>query len=107
LLLPQKNQYAYQLEGFDKDWNHIGTRRRASYTNVPHGTYLFRVKGSNNDNVWNETGTKLKITILPPPWKTWWAYTLYVITILSIIVSYIRTQKRKLREKQLELTQRG
>ncbi len=103
LLLPQKNQYAYQLEGFDKDWNHIGTRRRASYTNVPHGTYLFRVKGSNNDNVWNETGTKLKITILPPPWKTWWAYTLYIITILSIIVSYIRTQKRKLREKQLEL----
>jgi two-component system, sensor histidine kinase ChiS len=102
-LLPQKNQYAYQLEGFDKDWNHVGSRRRASYTNVPHGSYVFRVKASNNDNVWNETGTAIKITLLPPPWKTWWAYTLYVMTILSLIISYIYSQKRKLREKQIEL----
>jgi two-component system sensor histidine kinase ChiS len=100
---PKKNQYAYKLEGFDKDWNEIGTRRNASYTNVPHGNYVFRVKGSNNDGVWNEQGTALKITVLPPPWKTWWAYTLYVITILAIILNYIRVQRKKLREKQQEL----
>ena len=98
-----KNQYAYQLEGFDKDWNKVGTRRHANYTNVPHGTYIFRVKGSNNHNVWNHKGTAIKITILPPPWKTWWAYTLYVITILTIIGSYVLAQKRKLQEKQQEL----
>ena len=77
-LRPEKNQYTYKLEGLDKDWNEIGTRRHAYYTNVPHGTYVFRVKGSNNDGVWNEEGTAIKITILPPPWKTWWAYTLSI-----------------------------
>jgi two-component system sensor histidine kinase ChiS len=102
-LQPTKNQYAYQLEGFDQQWNEIGGRRNANYTNVPHGTYVFRVKGSNNDGVWNEQGTAIKITILPPPWKTWWAYTLYVLSILAIIISYVWKQKQKLREKQQEL----
>ena len=102
-LQPSKNQYAYQLEAFDENWNQIGTRRQAYYTNVPAGSYTFRVKGSNNDNVWNETGATLKITILPPPWKTWWAYTLYVLIILTLIVSYVRHQKQKLLEKQQEL----
>ncbi|EDN70030.1 two-component system sensor histidine kinase/response regulator [Beggiatoa sp. PS] len=102
-LQPTKNQYAYQLEGFDQEWNKIGTRRNAYYTNVPHGTYLFRVKGSNNDGIWNESGNAIKITLLPPPWKTWWAYTLYIFTILAIIISYVWKQKQKLREKQQEL----
>ena len=102
-LQSSKNEYAYKLEGLDEEWNEIGTQRRANYTNVPHGTYQFHVKGSNNDKVWNEKGTTLKIIIPPPPWKTWWAYTLYVITILAIILNYILIQKRKLREKQQEL----
>lgn len=102
-LQPEKNQYAYRLEGLDKDWNYIGTRRKAYYTNVSHGTYMFRVKGSNNDGVWNEQGTAIKITVLPPPWKTWWAYTLYVITLLAIILNYIRIQRQKLEKKQQEL----
>ena len=102
-LQPQRNQYAYILEGLDQDWNYIGTRRNAYYTYTPHGTYRFRVKGSNNDNLWNESGTALKITILPPPWKTWWAYTLYIITVLAIIVSYVHSQQKKLREQRLEI----
>ncbi|RKZ74325.1 MAG: hypothetical protein DRR19_30200, partial [Candidatus Parabeggiatoa sp. nov. 1] len=102
-LQPVKNEYKYQLEGFENDWNEIGTRRSAYYTKVPHGTYVFRVKGSNNDGLWNEQGTAIKITILPPPWKTWWAYTLYVITILVLILNYLRVQRQKLREKQQEL----
>jgi PAS domain S-box-containing protein len=102
-LQPKRNQYAYKLEGFDNNWNDIRARRHADYTNVPHGSYIFRVKGSNNDNVWNEQGAALKITILPPPWKTWWAYTLYVLTILTIIVSYHLAQERKLRKQQKEL----
>ncbi|MDM8564989.1 EAL domain-containing protein [Candidatus Halobeggiatoa sp. HSG11] len=98
-----KNQYAYKLEGFENDWNQVNKRRAAYYTNVPHGVYTFRVKGSNNDGIWNETGKSIKITILPPPWKTWWAYILYVLIVLTIIISYVQSQKRKLWEKQLEL----
>ncbi|EDN70257.1 two-component system sensor histidine kinase/response regulator [Beggiatoa sp. PS] len=102
-LQPEKNQYAYQLEGLEKEWNYVGTRRNAYYTSVPYGTYTFRVKGSNNDGVWNEQGTALKITVLPPPWKTWWAYTLYIIIIIAIILSFFLAQKKKLIEKQKEL----
>lgn len=78
---PEKNQYAYKMEGFDRDWIYCGTRRYASYTNLDPGEYVFRVKASNNDGVWNEAGTSIKIDIAPPPWRTWWAYTLYVIAL--------------------------
>jgi ligand-binding sensor domain-containing protein/signal transduction histidine kinase len=69
---PEKNLYAYQLEGVDKDWVYAGTRRYASYTNLHGGDYIFRVKASNNDGVWNSEGTALLIHITPPFWQTWW-----------------------------------
>jgi signal transduction histidine kinase len=68
---PEKNQYAYKLEGFDKDWNGVGTRRFGRYTNLPGGTYNLRIKGSNNDGVWNEDGISVKVTVVPPFWATW------------------------------------
>ncbi len=74
--LPERNQYAYMLAGFENDWNYVGTRRMATYTNLDPGEYVFRVKGSNNDGLWNEEGASLKIIITPPWWQTWWAYTL-------------------------------
>lgn len=77
----QKNQYAYMMEGFDKDWIYCGTRRQATYTNLDHGEYIFRVKGSNNDGIWNEEGTSIKIIITPPFWKTWWFRTLGLMSI--------------------------
>jgi two-component sensor histidine kinase/ligand-binding sensor domain-containing protein len=87
---PSKNQYAYKLEGFDKDWIYSGNRRYASYTNLDGGTYTFRVKGSNNDGIWNEEGTSIKIIITPPPWKTWWAYMLYGIALVSAVYGYVQ-----------------
>jgi two-component system sensor histidine kinase ChiS len=102
-LQPSKNEYTYKLEGFDKDWNSVGNRRHAYYTNVPHGTYTFQVKGSNNDKVWNEVGTFIELIILPPPWKTWWAYSLYILTILIVITRYVNSQQQKLLDKQQEL----
>jgi len=102
-LQPEKNQYAYQLEGLEQEWNFSGTRRNAYYTSVPSGVYNFRVRGSNNDGIWNEVGTAIKITVLPPLWQTWWAYTFYIITILAIIFSYMQLQQRKLQAKQQEL----
>ncbi|WP_353572001.1 two-component regulator propeller domain-containing protein [Candidatus Albibeggiatoa sp. nov. BB20] len=98
-----KNQYAYKLQDFDSEWNYINHRRNANYTNVPHGEYIFRVKASNNDGVWNEAGTSIKIRILPAPWQTWWAYALYIILLLSIITWYVRAQQLKLLKKQKEL----
>jgi serine/threonine protein kinase/ligand-binding sensor domain-containing protein len=80
---PEKNRYAYKLEGLDKEWNYCGTRRFASYMNLDPGEYVFRVKGSNNDGIWNEEGTAIKIKIIPPLWKTWWAYLLYIMSLAA------------------------
>lgn len=74
---PEKNQYAYQLAGYSDQWIQLGTHREATFTNLDPGEYVLRVKGSNNDGVWNEVGTSLKIVITPPWWKTWWAYALF------------------------------
>jgi ligand-binding sensor domain-containing protein/signal transduction histidine kinase/DNA-binding response OmpR family regulator len=84
-----KNQYAYKLEGFDEDWNYIDNKRTATYTNINPGNYIFKVKASNNNLLWNEKGASIKMSIAPPPWKTWWAYLIYFI-IFSLIVLSIR-----------------
>lgn len=107
-LFSDKNQYQYILEGFDHEWNHVGSRREAYYTNIPPGEYKFIVKGSNNDNLWNNEGTSIIIKVLPPSWKTWWAYCLYTILLCSIfylIYRYFNEKKRlqnDIRLKQLE-----
>jgi PAS domain S-box-containing protein len=91
---PAKNQYAYMLEGFDKDWVNCGTRRYASYTNLPPGEYTFRVKGTNNDGVWNESGHAVKVTITPPFWATWWFRGLATAVVLGIVAVIIGTRMR-------------
>jgi signal transduction histidine kinase len=72
------------MEGFDKEWIYCGTRRFATYTNLEPGEYSFRVKGSNNDGIWNETGTRIKIIITPPFWKTWWFKSLGALSIAGV-----------------------
>ena len=85
---PAKNQYAYMLLGFDKHWNYCAHRRYASYMNLPPGRYLLKIKGSNNDNLWNEQGHQLSIIIHPPFWRTWWFFSSMVILLaLSTIAS--------------------
>ncbi|MBP8791796.1 MAG: response regulator [Lutibacter sp.] len=86
---PEKNQYAYKLEGFDKEWNYIENKKSATYTNLDAGKYLFKVKASNSDGVWNEQGASIIVTILPAPWRTWWAYLLY-FSIFLLILYFIR-----------------
>lgn len=88
-IYPNKNQYAYKLDGFDRNWNSVINERSATYTNIPPGHYTFRVKACNNDGLWNEAGTSFDIQILPPPWKTWWAYLLYFILIASVLGGFI------------------
>ena len=82
----EMNRYAYKLEGYDKDWNHVGERSTAYYTNLRPGTYLFHVKACNNDGVWNEEGKTLKIVITPPLWATWYAFPdLWTIADRSVL----------------------
>ena len=104
---PEKNQYAYYLEGFEDKWNYVNNRRLANYTGVPPGNYVFRVKGSNNDGYWNEVGASIAVTVLPPPWKTWWAYILYVLFLMALISTvtrfYLRRQRLLL---ELDMKQR-
>ncbi len=98
---PERNQYAYKMEGLDKDWVYSGTRRYASYPNLDPGEYIFRVKGSNNDGVWNEAGTSVKLIIFPPWWKTWWAYILDILIIISVFIlsTKLYLNRQRLRQK--------
>ncbi|MGE4287578.1 MAG: two-component regulator propeller domain-containing protein [Salinivirgaceae bacterium] len=91
-----KNKYKYMLEGFDKEWNDIGNSRMATYTNIQHGEYIFRVQGSNNDNLFNQVGAELAITLLPPFWNTWWfrmLAILFLVYLFYMIFSMIRNRE--------------
>jgi len=109
---PQKNRYAYKMEGLDEDWITTGADKRfASYTTLSPGVYTFRVKGSNNDGVWNDGGASLKIIITPPFWKTWWFRGLAAALVLFFLFYLyrvrtigIRQEMEKMRlEKELHL----
>jgi signal transduction histidine kinase/ligand-binding sensor domain-containing protein/DNA-binding response OmpR family regulator len=94
---PQKNQYAYMMEGVDPDWVYTDASRRfASYTNLDPGEYIFRVMGSNSDGIWNEAGTSLKIIITPPWWLSGWAYAAYFFLIITVVVTTWRFQIRRI-----------
>jgi signal transduction histidine kinase/ligand-binding sensor domain-containing protein/DNA-binding response OmpR family regulator len=90
---PKNNRYAYYLEGFEKDWNLVGTQRTVTYTNLSPGDYTFKVKASNSDGVWAEKPYELLITVLPPWYRTWWAYLLYIILVAAGIYAFIREVK--------------
>jgi two-component system sensor histidine kinase ChiS len=102
---PEENQYAYIMEGLDKDWNFVGSRRFAGYTSVPPGDYTFRVRGSNSDGVWNEDGAAIRITITPPFWQTLWFRILMLVVVVGGTLGYfswrvrtVESQKRHLEE---------
>ena len=97
---PQKNLYAYKLEGFEDDWVMTNaSRRRATYTNLDPGSYVFTVKASNNDGVWNEEGASIAVEISPPFWNTYWFYGV-ALTVLGIgAYSFVRARERLLRQE--------
>lgn len=109
--MPEKNKYAYIMEGLDKDWIKCGTKHEANYTNLDPGKYTFRVKACNNDGVWNEKGASLSITILSPWWKTLWFKILTTLFLSSLIGIYFykrinryHNQKKILEEEVKERT---
>lgn len=99
----ENNQYAYKLEGFDRDWIYCQDQKTASYTNLDGGTYIFRVKGSNNDDVWNDEGATLRIVISPPFWKTWWFQVVMVLLSIVLITMGYHFRLYATRRKNREL----
>lgn len=96
---PEKNQYAYMLEGFDKSWVYCGNRHEASYTNVPSGTYTFRVKATNNDGTWCTEEAQLRIVVHPPFWLSWPAKLLYLLLGLLAIYGYTHFRLRRAEQR--------
>lgn len=106
---PEKNRYAYRMDGFDKDWVMSGSKREATYTNLDPGRYEFRVKAANGDGVWNEKGASIAIVISPPYWETWWFRSVAILMFLSIgpFIYYRRvTTLKKKQSLQEEFSRR-
>jgi signal transduction histidine kinase/streptogramin lyase len=99
---PERNEYAYKLEPYDEDWRAVGKRRSATFTNLDPGEYTFRVKAANSDGVWNEEGASVRMTILPPWWRTLWAYAIYGILLVGGVIGVDRLQRRRLVRKERE-----
>ncbi|MCM4151735.1 hybrid sensor histidine kinase/response regulator [Arenibacter sp. N53] len=98
---PEKNEYAYYLEGYEESWNYVGKKRSATYTNLDPGNYTFKLKAANNDGVWNASPLTLQITVLSPWWKTNWALLSYIaLFVLGIYLLNKMTQSR-IRERQI------
>lgn len=107
-LAGKHNTFAYRLEGLDKNWNQSTENRQVTYTNLDHGTYIFKVKAANNDGKWNEEATELEIRVLPHWWQTWWAIMLFLIlagTALWYIQRFIKQRRamdEQLRAERIE-----
>lgn len=96
---PDRNHYSYMLENFDKDW--INTdKRSATYTNLDPGEYVFKVRGSNNDNVWNNTGKELRIVITPPFWRTWWFYCSATVVFVLSAYWFVKRRERIIKDEK-------
>ena len=101
--VPESNNYAYILEGFDEQWNFVGTNRKATYTNLDPGIYNLRVKASNESNIWNNEGISLQIIIEPPYWRTWWFRSLVLLSVLTLIYLLFRYKMHRISKQKTEL----
>ncbi len=96
---PEKNRFAYMMEGLEKDWNEVQNRRFVSYTNLPPGRYTFRVRAANNDGLWNNEGASVLVRVFPPFWKTWWFIGLAALAALSTAGGAIGTRVQRARRR--------
>jgi signal transduction histidine kinase/streptogramin lyase len=102
-LRSEDNLYSWKLENYDKNWSAPSKERKASYTNLSPGKYIFRVKASNADGIWNQEGISIVITILPPWWRTWWAYLIYAAIFLGALRIFSKWREQNLRAKNEQL----
>lgn len=100
---PSRNQHAYMLEGFDRDWNYIGTRRNGRYTNLPGGSYTLLLNGSNSDGVWSEAPVRIRVTVIPPVWETLWFRLLAILVLVTVIAGGTRLRLGAVQRRNREL----
>jgi transcriptional regulator with GAF, ATPase, and Fis domain/ligand-binding sensor domain-containing protein len=101
---PKKNSYAYKLENYDVEWRNVGTERRATYTSLDPGTYVFKVRAANGDGVWSTEPASLNIAINPAFWQTWWfnGLSIFAVLALGVLAYRKRVQTMEVRRRQLE-----
>lgn len=92
---PDKNEYRYRLAGLDNEWNVARDYRQAIYSSLSPGNYTFQVEASNNDGVWNRHKTEVEVTVVPPPWSSWWAYLIYGLIALGAVLLLVNRQRAK------------
>src|SRR5690606_32246222 len=102
---PNKNQYAYMLEGFDTDWIEVGNKRNGRYTNLSGGTYTLHLRGSNSDGVWSEKDVTLQVIVVPPFWETWWFLSLLLVAIGGVVAGGLRWRVKSI-ENQNRILER-
>lgn len=100
---PLKNKHAYMLENFDEDWVYVNNNRRANYTNLNPGEYLFKVKVANSDGVWGKEIAQIKVIVDPPIWATWWFRTIVILVILLLVYGYIISRINNVKSQKLLL----
>ena len=100
---PNKNQYAYKLEGFDTGWHFIGTKRDGRYTNLPGGEYTLLLKASNSDGIWNETPVRINVTVVPPFWQTVWFRALLVLGVVLVVAGGVRLRTKTMQDRNRQL----
>ncbi|MEZ5045548.1 MAG: histidine kinase [Chitinophagaceae bacterium] len=100
ITVPEKIKYKYKLEGYDKDWITSNERTYVSYTNLASGDYIFKVKATNNDGIWNNDYTQLKIHIATPFYKTWWFILISLVSISMLIFYILKSREKQLKEKE-------
>jgi signal transduction histidine kinase/ligand-binding sensor domain-containing protein len=103
---PHMNQYAFKMEGFENDWNYVGNQRTATYTSLDPGEYTFHVKASNNDGLWNEDGTSIRIVITPPFWQTTWFKISLSVIFIGMIYLVVQYRVRHLNKVNFELEEK-
>jgi signal transduction histidine kinase/ligand-binding sensor domain-containing protein/DNA-binding response OmpR family regulator len=106
---PEKNKYSYHLEGFDDKWiSTDGNENFAAFSNINNGNYIFRVRATNSDGIWNNDPVEIRIKVLPPFWKSWYAYLFYTLLILSLLaflrylILYRERLNMKIEQEQIE-----
>jgi ligand-binding sensor domain-containing protein/signal transduction histidine kinase len=100
---PNKNRYAYMLEGFDSNWRHIGTKRDGRYTNLPGGEYTLLLKASNSNGVWNETPLRITVTVIPPFWQTLWFRVLLSVVVVGAVAGGFRLRTKTIQDRNRQL----
>jgi len=98
---PSKNNYQYKLEGLDEDWINLGVLNRATFTNLPSGSFLLKVRGSNNDGIWSDEAINLQVIVKPAPWASWWAFVIYSLLFGAALILVIRSQANRIAKQEL------